>query len=315
MNSVRLDGLLRSFQNSAMKECPKCGAEYEDSISFCARDGRVLLTKTNSSARLCPDCANSISEDAVTCPYCKADVSAGASPQWPTREEPAGEAKPSRRSRRRILPVTIVFVLAILLFAAGVFLTAGQTDRTESQLLLEQKIKEVQEKDQQIQALEAQLEQVRQDLSDSSNQVSDLRAKLDETQKELATSQTRVSLLNREIERLGASRAQVAAKPPTPAVEPRPASPPPAEAIPTSPPPAPQPTPRRPAQTGSYETLRPTSVHAEPSPSSPVLSQIGSRTKVMVVGSVGDWLEVRSRHGNPPGFIRRDDAMYVGGAN
>jgi len=29
------------------------------------------------------------------------------------------------------------------------------------------------------------------------------------------------------------------------------------------------------------------------------------------VGSVGEWLEVRSKHGNPPGFIRRDDAMFV----
>jgi len=34
-----------------------------------------------------------------------------------------------------------------------------------------------------------------------------------------------------------------------------------------------------------------------------------------VVRSAGDWLEVRSKHGKPPGFIRRDDAMFKGGSN
>jgi hypothetical protein len=36
---------------------------------------------------------------------------------------------------------------------------------------------------------------------------------------------------------------------------------------------------------------------------------------VTVVRSVGDWLEVRSKHDNPPGFIRADDAMFVNRAN
>jgi hypothetical protein len=30
---------------------------------------------------------------------------------------------------------------------------------------------------------------------------------------------------------------------------------------------------------------------------------------------MGEWLEVRSKHGKPPGFIRADDAMFVGKAN
>jgi hypothetical protein len=42
---------------------------------------------------------------------------------------------------------------------------------------------------------------------------------------------------------------------------------------------------------------------------------VGRGTTLTVIRSVGDWLEVRSKHGKPPGFIRRDDAMYVNSAN
>lgn len=301
-----------------MKQCPKCGAEYEDSVSFCTLDGRALLTKTDSSARLCPNCANSIAADALTCAYCKADVSAGASPQWATRDEPAGETKPARGTRSLVIVSSIMFAVAIVMFAAAAFLFAGRTERTESQLLLEQKVKELQEKGERVQVLEAQLEEARKELSDSASQVAGLRAKLEGSQRDLATSQTRLSLLNREIERLRASRAQGVAKPASPSIRSETASSPQPPIPPVEPKTAPQPSPptaRRAADPGSYETLRPTSVHAGPSESSAVLSQIGSGTKVTVVGSVGDWLEVRSRHGNPPGFIRRDDAMYVGGQN
>jgi len=30
-----------------------------------------------------------------------------------------------------------------------------------------------------------------------------------------------------------------------------------------------------------------------------------------VVNSKGEWLEVHSRRGNPPGFIRRQDAKFL----
>jgi uncharacterized protein YgiM (DUF1202 family) len=52
-------------------------------------------------------------------------------------------------------------------------------------------------------------------------------------------------------------------------------------------------------------------VFEQASGSSRVIANIGGGTKVNVVGSTGDWLEVRSRVGNPPGFIRRDDAIPV----
>lgn len=67
----------------------------------------------------------------------------------------------------------------------------------------------------------------------------------------------------------------------------------------------------RPAHPGTYETIRPTTLFEKPSGSSKAVSNIGDGTKVNVVGFSGDWLEVRSRLGNPPGFIRRDDAKPV----
>jgi hypothetical protein len=65
------------------------------------------------------------------------------------------------------------------------------------------------------------------------------------------------------------------------------------------------------ANPGTYETVRPTTLFEKPSGSSKAVSNIGDGTKVNVVGFSGDWLEVRSRIGNPPGFIRRDDAKPV----
>jgi hypothetical protein len=60
-----------------------------------------------------------------------------------------------------------------------------------------------------------------------------------------------------------------------------------------------------------YETVRSTSVFEEPSASSRKVGSIPNGTKVRVVGSTGDWLEVRSKVGRPPGFIRQDDAVLM----
>jgi len=62
---------------------------------------------------------------------------------------------------------------------------------------------------------------------------------------------------------------------------------------------------------GVYETLRSTSVFEEPSASSRIVSNIPGGVRVNVVGATGSWLEVRSKSGNPPGFIRRSDATFV----
>jgi len=60
-----------------------------------------------------------------------------------------------------------------------------------------------------------------------------------------------------------------------------------------------------------YQTVRSTSVFEEPSASSRKVGNIANGTKVRVVGSTDDWLEVRSKQGRPPGFIRRDDAVLM----
>jgi hypothetical protein len=69
------------------------------------------------------------------------------------------------------------------------------------------------------------------------------------------------------------------------------------------------------ANPGTYETIRSTNVFAEPSSSSRVVSNIDSGIRVNVVASNAEWLEVRSRFGNPPGFIRRGDTRPVGRAD
>ena len=60
-----------------------------------------------------------------------------------------------------------------------------------------------------------------------------------------------------------------------------------------------------------YQTVRSTSVFEEPSPSSRKVESIANGSRVRVVGSTGEWLEVRSKQGRPPGFIRRDDAVLM----
>jgi hypothetical protein len=42
-----------------------------------------------------------------------------------------------------------------------------------------------------------------------------------------------------------------------------------------------------------------------------VVANIPAGTRVDVVNSKGDWLEVHSRRGNPPGFIKRQDAKFL----
>jgi SH3-like domain-containing protein len=57
--------------------------------------------------------------------------------------------------------------------------------------------------------------------------------------------------------------------------------------------------------------LRSTNVLEGPSPSARIVAGIESGVRINVVAANGDWLEVRSRHGNPPGFIRKEDARLV----
>jgi chromosome segregation ATPase len=63
---------------------------------------------------------------------------------------------------------------------------------------------------------------------------------------------------------------------------------------------------------GTFETVRATQVYGGPSENSPQIANIGPGTKLNVVDSSNGWLEIRSKHGRPPGFIRREAAVRVG---
>jgi hypothetical protein len=199
-----------------------------------------------------------------------------------------------------------VLILGLLFFGAGAFLFLGLGQRGDSTAPVQDKGKEIQERDQKIQSLESELSRVRQQLTERSEQAAELQTKLDETQKDLSTAQQRLGIANREVERVASSRAAQTAPPPAPR---------PADTLPPPPPSPPAAPARRAGPPGIYETVRATSVYEQPSGSSRVVSKIAKGTQVDVVRSTGDWLEVRSKHGNPPGFVRADDAMFVNQAN
>ena len=193
-------------------------------------------------------------------------------------------------------------IAGLLVFGIGVFLIGGQRQRSESQSLLEERLGQLRDKDQKIQTLEAELAQARKELAQSSTQLVQLKSKLEESQKNLASTQQKLSRTARESERLAASKAASVTK-----TAPRPAEP--------SPPASRSGGARSAAELGVYQTIRPTSVYEEPSASSRVLSQINKGTRVNVVRSLGDWLEVRSKGNNPTGFVRRDDMTFLSKAN
>ena len=82
---------------------------------------------------------------------------------------------------------------------------------------------------------------------------------------------------------------------------------------------SPQPTRPAPARlaasAGTFETIRSTTVYAQPSTSAKIVSNIDRGIRVNVVASNAEWLELRSRFGNPPGYIRREHTRPLGRAD
>lgn len=258
--------------------------------------------------RLCPQCANSIAADALSCPYCKTDLMLSVAPEWPERTEYVENRRSEAESQKLPLRSKVILVSGLLVFALGVYLVGGNRERSDlSPLLaqqegaLQEQERALREKEQKIQQLEKQLAELREEQQGSRKQIGELKSKLEERQKDLATAQQRLAIANREIERLASSRAVPAARP--------------AARTSDSAPPASPASSRRFYDAGVYETVRPTSVYEEPSGSSRVVAQISRGTEVTVTRSVGDWLEVKSKHGKPPGFIRADDARLLSRAN
>ena len=190
--------------------------------------------------------------------------------------------------------IIVFLILAIGAVLAGRYLLGTKNEPVGLRPPLEGKSGEAEEKDRRIQELASQIAQMRKELEENSSKTAELQTRLEQATQALSSTEQKLKKAIRQAERPAATPRQpqekVASKPVEPAAPPGWS---------------------RPAEPGSYEIIRSTSVFAEPSSFSRKVSAINKGTRVTVVGSVGEWLEVRSKHGNPPGFIRRDDAMFV----
>ncbi|MBI3304316.1 MAG: OmpA family protein [Deltaproteobacteria bacterium] len=65
---------------------------------------------------------------------------------------------------------------------------------------------------------------------------------------------------------------------------------------------------------GWYRVMVATPVRSEPRTNAEILTQLQRQTRVRVVRTVGDYLEVRSaKKDRPPGYVLRKDVLFVGG--
>jgi hypothetical protein len=62
---------------------------------------------------------------------------------------------------------------------------------------------------------------------------------------------------------------------------------------------------------GAFEITRPTQVYSGPSEITLAIARIEPGTKINVIDSRDGWLEIRSKHGRPPGFIRQEAAVRI----
>jgi hypothetical protein len=218
------------------------------------------------------------------------------------REEMSGATVASpgySRLSNRIKPIMAAGFIVVVL-GLGAFLINEYRQRSENRQLEQATLKQLQEREQKINTLEGELKQLRQELDRGKNQTATLAAKLEESQKELLAAQQRLTNATRDAARAASKRAPATAGSTTRS----------AKAPPTSTPPA-----RRSAEPGVYEVIRATTVREEPSGGARRITDISKGTKINVVRTVGDWLEVRSKQGNPPGYVRLDDAVLVSRAN
>ena len=256
-----------------------------------------MTEETTTRTRLCPSCANSIKEDAAQCPYCNADLVLGTVPKWLNRNGPSSGPRVDMNGKKKFpIPAKFIWSVAALVLVLVAFMAGGYLQRSELSAISQANFKQLQAKDEVIQSQQEQLAQVQKQLSENSNQLAEMKTKFEQNQKALAATQQRLGVLNRETNSLNAARS-VAVR--------RTAS----RALDTAPP-YPRPA-RRAVEPGVYQTIQATSVYENPSSTARVITQIASGTRLNVVSSTGDWLEVRSKRGNPPGYVRSDDARPI----
>ncbi len=261
-----------------------------------------MIGNSTAQTQLCPYCANSIAEDATDCRYCKADFSSQSAPRWLKRDEAAPEPQIASDNRKETaIPAKFIWMGAMLAVALSAFFAGGYLQRNQQSLSSQANLKQLQAKEQMIQTQETQLAQTRQQLNENSNQLAEMKARLETSQKELSVAQQRLGLAARQADRPNAGRSPVVGRT--------------ASRAPDTTASLPQPVPARTIAAGVYETIRPTSVYEDPAPAARVISQIDGGTRINVVSSAGGWLEVRSKRGNPPGYVRSDDARLIGGVN
>jgi hypothetical protein len=258
-----------------------------------------MLAEPTMPTQLCPYCANSIAADSAKCSYCTADLLSGIAPKWLKRSEPSSEPRLGLNPMKKFpIPSKYIWSVTVLVVVLSALVAGGYLHRSERSLLS----KQLQAKDQIIQSQQAQLAQVQQQLSENSNQLGEMKSKLEESQKALSATQQRLGVASREAARSNATRSVAIRRT--------------AARAPATPPPLAQPVAtQRTGEPGVYETTQATSVYENPSSAGRVISQIGRATRINVVRSSGDWLEVRSNRGNPPGYVRSNDARLITRAN
>lgn len=259
------------------------------------------MSQVKIQTRLCPHCANSIGVDALICPYCKADLIASDEPEWPEYDVDYDRPTVLPEKEKLTVKSKAILVLGLLVFALGVYLVGNNVERDDLRPALAEQQKALDEKEQRIKTLESQLAELRRNNQGTSQQIEQFKAKLEQRESDLAAAQRKLTAANREIERLSASRVAAVPRPAVRTGEPpvAPSSARPSAAI----------------EPRTYETVRSTPVYEEPAGSARVIAQITKGTQITVVGSGGGWLEIRSKHGKPPGFIHADDAIFVSRAN
>ncbi|HEX2228075.1 MAG TPA: hypothetical protein VHM64_13125, partial [Candidatus Binatia bacterium] len=236
------------------------------------------------------------------CPYCKADLGPGPSPEWLIRDEGPYKTR-SRVREKSVAPKValaagiILCIVAAALFGMGIL---GSGNSSATQGVLQQRNQDLQAREEQIAALEAELKKVRLENADIVKEAAALKTRLQEREKELTSYEQRLSVAKRETERAPDRRPQPE----------RPTNPRPMEAATAPAPPA-----QRQGRAGVYETARATEVHERPAQSSRIITRLGGGTRINVVGGDGEWLEVVSKRGNPPGFVLRADAKLVSTPN